>query len=522
VDGDAFRISPDTNLLAVAFPGGVVELRDAASLDLLHRFEHQAETPKYPPPGFDLNDLLRIRSLAFSPDGTTLAVGYGDQKIKLYDVEDGSLQYVLDLLYAPSPNALRFTPDGRFLVSDDLARGRNYQNKLGMWSVESGELISLINDAGRMGEFPFHPDSTRLVTTQFGGFVLVYSIPEGELVFDFGTGEIFPIVEYSADGDYFLVDGGAQVRAVQDGKRVTGLDAANLQPDRLAPVQLAEEQKWALGHVGGLGALKLDGQKIHLWGTSGRLVYHWDISLQEFSSFELDLAVRYITSLSVSLQGEWAVVCGDTRSSYRTLYRILPESGDVSEIGRCLGDIVLSPDGQYIFKNNRYFADILDSSTGELVKNIRDHAIQAFSTDGSYLLTERNDEKVYVWKSDLSRSYQLAENPPNMGSLMAVSPDGTIAVIQWDKLRFWRLSDGWQIKFLTINAASMAFSPSGAILAVGDSSGSIHLFEVPTWREIAILEGHRGSVIDLTFTPDGKNLLTASSDGTARLWGIHP
>jgi WD40 repeat protein len=138
------------------------------------------------------------------------------------------------------------------------------------------------------------------------------------------------------------------------------------------------------------------------------------------------------------------------------------------------------------------------------------------------LLTERDDQKVYIWKSDLSRSYQLAENPPHMGTRLAVSPDGTIAVIQWDKLRFWRLSDGWQIKFLSINAASMAFSPSGVILAVGDSSGTIHLLETSSWREIASLEGHRGSVIELTFTSDGKNLVSTSSDGTARLWGIHP
>jgi WD40 repeat protein len=36
----------------------------------------------------------------------------------------------------------------------------------------------------------------------------------------------------------------------------------------------------------------------------------------------------------------------------------------------------------------------------------------------------------------------------------------------------------------------------------------------------AVLEGHRQPVLDVAFSPDGRSLLTASADGTARLWDV--
>src|SRR5262245_48333498 len=46
------------------------------------------------------------------------------------------------------------------------------------------------------------------------------------------------------------------------------------------------------------------------------------------------------------------------------------------------------------------------------------------------------------------------------------------------------------------------------------------LADVATAEEPITLKGHRGWVGGLAFAPDGQSLVTASADGTAKLWDI--
>lgn len=64
------------------------------------------------------------------------------------------------------------------------------------------------------------------------------------------------------------------------------------------------------------------------------------------------------------------------------------------------------------------------------------------------------------------------------------------------------------------------FSPDGKYLAIGDTSGLIQIRDATTWQEVFRLEGHKGSILDLAFTPSGARLVSAGMDGTARLWDM--
>ncbi|MGA9532796.1 MAG: hypothetical protein WBR18_08790, partial [Anaerolineales bacterium] len=66
----------------------------------------------------------------------------------------------------------------------------------------------------------------------------------------------------------------------------------------------------------------------------------------------------------------------------------------------------------------------------------------------------------------------------------------------------------------------LAFSPDGAVLAValGDEDGVIRLFDTKSYEPIGELRGHLSIVWDVTFSPDGLLLASASKDGTARIW----
>ncbi|HUK69035.1 MAG TPA: AAA family ATPase, partial [Streptosporangiaceae bacterium] len=71
----------------------------------------------------------------------------------------------------------------------------------------------------------------------------------------------------------------------------------------------------------------------------------------------------------------------------------------------------------------------------------------------------------------------------------------------------------------SVNA--VAFSPDGKTLATAGSDGRIRLWDVATHRQIgAPMTADRSLVNAVAFSPDGNMLATASDDGTARLWDV--
>jgi WD40 repeat protein len=67
---------------------------------------------------------------------------------------------------------------------------------------------------------------------------------------------------------------------------------------------------------------------------------------------------------------------------------------------------------------------------------------------------------------------------------------------------------------------SVAFSPDGQLLATGDASGEIRLWQVVDGKQLMICKGHSGWVRSVVFSPDGTMLASASSDQTIRLWDV--
>jgi predicted NACHT family NTPase len=67
---------------------------------------------------------------------------------------------------------------------------------------------------------------------------------------------------------------------------------------------------------------------------------------------------------------------------------------------------------------------------------------------------------------------------------------------------------------------SVAFSPDGKILAIGDGNGVVHLWETATGREILICKGHNSTIPSVAFSPCDQILASGSYDRTIKLWGI--
>jgi WD40 repeat protein len=67
-----------------------------------------------------------------------------------------------------------------------------------------------------------------------------------------------------------------------------------------------------------------------------------------------------------------------------------------------------------------------------------------------------------------------------------------------------------------INTA--AFSPDASRVITASEDGTARLWDVESGKEIAVLNGHTKPVASAGFSPDGKRVVTVSHDQTARLW----
>ncbi len=66
--------------------------------------------------------------------------------------------------------------------------------------------------------------------------------------------------------------------------------------------------------------------------------------------------------------------------------------------------------------------------------------------------------------------------------------------------------------------SSAAFSRNGARIVTASWDGTARVWDAATGRDITVLTGHQDEVYSAAFSPDGSRIVTASADGTARIW----
>jgi WD40 repeat protein len=106
-------------------------------------------------------------------------------------------------------------------------------------------------------------------------------------------------------------------------------------------------------------------------------------------------------------------------------------------------------------------------------------------------------------------------------SCLAAAADGTLYAGLGSAIYRSRTGDSYTEVF-TLGGhtfTSLAVSPDGDLIAAGSASGTIVIKSVSMDR-LDLLGGHTWAVYGLSFTPDGRRLISASADGTARVWDV--
>ena len=144
----------------------------------------------------------------------------------------------------------------------------------------------------------------------------------------------------------------------------------------------------------------------------------------------------------------------------------------------------------------------------------------SYSADGKQIASCSTDRTIRVWDV-LTGSRRTIRTNSKFNRSVAFSPDGT--KIASDGI-LYNLSTGDtpnifgepdQVTY------SLSFSADGRFIASGSESsgGTCEIWDALTHETIQLV-GHRGDVKSVAFFPDGKRMMSASSDGTIRLWDV--
>jgi WD40 repeat protein/serine/threonine protein kinase len=431
---------------------------------------------------------------------------------KLWNAHDGSLVHAL-AGHQAEVTAVAFSPDDRWLFSGDRA------GRCVLWDRETGAEVARFWDDDQINAAVFLPDGQTLLTANNYDAVRQWHVPDGREINQRVWRHPDSVVSLAVDraGQWALTgcdDGGVRLWNVTEGRLVRSLPvqggpaamAENLRrlmkDFRWNEQQLAERSKVPAAFVSDL----LAGKATAPPAVAQRLAAALEVRPAQLW--------KTVFSVAVSPDGTRGLTVGATDRVVR-----LWNLADGSEIAYPAGEAGPGP-----------FLDL----AGDVLRGLVWSA--SFSPGGDRVVTVGGDS-ARLW--DLDRSV-----PASRRELMAFSPHGAVAAAclspnqtylatgSWDNTaRVWQAATGQMIQRLgkTLEGAPnehqgnvncVDFSPDGRILLTASEDGTVKLWSVGDWKLLKTLRGHQAGVLHAVFSHDGRRVLSSSRDKTARIWDV--
>lgn len=486
----SLSFSPDSRLLATFDGNGTVEIADWISGQVLTNLA--VPVSRYTGTGV----------VAFSPEGSLLAIGEAHGQMRLLDLRTWSLNEPLPSEPGAGVSALAFSPNG-----DLLAAGYGHdQGTIRVWNTLSGQLRGqLTNHTSNISGLVFSPDGQRL-----------FSASRDETIRVWDVAKLTEVGRLRSTGEGLL-----SLALLLDGKTlVTG---------------------GLIGSVCFWDPTMGNGGFVHTnLSVSSSFDSFAQLGAASFSPGKLDpRAVRRCGPSFLPDSRHFVALDHNGALQLWQTHRF-QQAQDLPRFGTNHWSAVISPDGHWLATGDcAGTVTIWDWTTCRIAAQFdvpfEFFGLLRFSSSGQYLVARMvpsdwlgRGAQVRLWRvSDWGEAPLTGEQFATLWTVGLSPDDRTLAAGYGNgTIKLFGLpSRQWQMTLTNETGAVMAihFTAAGRLLVSISLDGLTTIWDLASGRRVAApLGGHRGSLFDAALSPDGPRLATGGGLGAeaVKLWDL--
>jgi WD40 repeat protein/predicted Ser/Thr protein kinase len=451
-----------------------------------------------------------VSALAFSADGKWLAVRLGNHALALWNVVERRPLAQLSVDGRRWCKALAFSPRGTLLAW--CRKDTGARPVVSLLDVSTQKEIASLPHTDSVASLAFSHDVRQIATLAYDGTVRVWDVASQQVVAQFLTAKVvlgtdrFATITTAVETS----SAGAGLRRTNAVAQpvVTRFASTSIHADHYGCVQFSPDGRWlAIGEA--RPQIQLRDR------TSG-----------EVKIIQVPAPADGISALAFSPDSRrLAVGCGGGDNAIHVWDLATDTKVLLSGHSGWITALAFSPDGQTLASTStdqtvRLWDSARWAERQLLQGNVDEVWTLAWSRDGQNLVTGARDGSVRYWDpaSEPDPPYQVLPEivrfwgptffPDSRSFLAATGPEG--AIVRWDTAS-GQVRE--RLTFLGTNHTSLALSPDGHWLALGEVGGKIQVWDFNARQIVKNLDLPGGQLSILWFTDHG-NLLAAG--GTKR------